>query len=206
MWLQIIYLIELNKQAFLQCSPSLNYIFSKIVVLDYKLTFWRECLVWYLKSFLTYIWHCVTSIVWTAYSLKETDVDDVKRYFVLDKVISWSSFMVILLVWQVLIWMMSWFISPFTGHNLIWRGMIRRCNSCFDWFEEFQKGDYFLDPFDEAIRSPLSAWVLSLSTRHSSQPVWYTWIFFVSPPQYIRCFRSLRLKKNRRIWIWKLSF
>ena len=32
--------------------------------------------------------------MWTAYSLKETDVDDVKRHFVLDKVISCPSFMV----------------------------------------------------------------------------------------------------------------
>ena len=35
------YLLELNRQAFLQYSPSLNYIFQNLlvfVVLDYKLT------------------------------------------------------------------------------------------------------------------------------------------------------------------------
>ena len=71
--------------------------------------------------------------MWAAYSVREIDVDDVKRYFVLDKVISCSSFMVIFTG-------LTGF-DDVLGHNLIWRGMIRRCHGCFDWFEEFQKGD-----------------------------------------------------------------
>lgn len=70
--------------------------------------------------------------MWTAYSVREIDVDDVKRYFVLDKVISCSSFMVIFTG-------LTGF-DDVMGHNPIWRGMIRRCHGCFDWFEEFQKG------------------------------------------------------------------
>lgn len=71
--------------------------------------------------------------MWTAYYVREIDVDDVKRYFVLDKVISCSSFMVIFTG-------LTGF-DDVMGHNPIWRGMIRRCHGCFDWFEEFQKGD-----------------------------------------------------------------
>lgn len=70
--------------------------------------------------------------MWAAYSVREIDVDDVKRYFVLDKVISCSSFMVIFTG-------LTGF-DDVMGHNPIWRGMIRRCHGCFDWFEEFQKG------------------------------------------------------------------
>lgn len=70
--------------------------------------------------------------MWTAYSVREIDVDDVKRHFVLDKVISCSSFMIIFTG-------LTGF-DDVMGHNPIWRGMIRRCHGCFDWFEEFQKG------------------------------------------------------------------
>lgn len=84
------------------------------------------------------------------------------------------------------------------GHNLIWRGMTRRCHGCFNWFEEFQKGDQFLDSFEEAIRSPLNASFMSSEFKYEAQlstSLVYLEFVFVSPPQYIRCLRRLRLKK-----------
>lgn len=73
--------------------------------------------------------------MWTAYSVKEIDVDDVKGHFILDKVILCSPFMVILTG------LTAFDMDDIMGHNLIWRGMTRRCHGCFNWFEEFQKGD-----------------------------------------------------------------
>lgn len=67
--------------------------------------------------------------------MKEIDVDDVKGHFILDKVILCSPFMVIFTG------LTGFDMHDIMGHNLIWRGMTRRCHGCFNWFEEFQKGD-----------------------------------------------------------------
>ena len=55
-------------------------------------------------------------------------MDDVKGHFILDKVILCSSFMVIFTG------LTGFDMDDIMGHNLIWRGMTRRCHGCFNWF------------------------------------------------------------------------